>query len=60
MQSPRLAPAESPRLAPAAFTRAELEAVAEGLAILIAENPDNDPAQRAMRKVRDEIRRRSR
>jgi hypothetical protein len=44
-------------IAPSAFTRAELEAIAEGLAVLIAESPDHDPAQRAMRKVRDEIRR---
>jgi hypothetical protein len=47
----------NPQSSPITFTRAELEAVAEGLAILIAESPDHDPAQRAMRKVRDEIRR---
>jgi hypothetical protein len=45
-----------PQGSPLTFTRAELEALAEGLAILIAENPDHDPAQRAMAKVRTELR----
>jgi hypothetical protein len=46
----------NPQSSPITFSRAELEAVAEGLAVLIAENPDHDPAQRAMAKIREEIR----
>jgi catalase (peroxidase I) len=47
----------NPQSSPITFTRAELGAIAEGLAILIAENPDHDPAQRAMAKIREAIRR---
>jgi hypothetical protein len=49
----------SPLVAPSAFTRAELEAVAIGLGLVIADEPEHRAAQSAAAKVRDEIRKRN-